>query len=187
MIGMRPGLKKPLEYDVYEVLPNGATAHRAFVTGLEAAWKSLYDLAATTKNECFALYSPTRQVVAQVNVPPAWQRARKLIFQIAYTEELGIIRTEELTRRGYRVTTVVGNERAKVVLKTLLQPYDLFVLGHGAPDITRKEMVSWLRENHPTVKILSLNAQYQRLPEADYNAPLNEPERWVHIISQAVM
>ncbi len=126
-------------------------------------------------------------MIAQVNVPPAWQRARKLIFQIAYTEELGITRTEELARRGYRVTTVVGNERAMVVSKNSGQRYDLFVLGHGAPDNTRKEMVVWLRENHPRVRILALNALYQRLPAADYNAPLAETQRRVHIISKAVM
>jgi hypothetical protein len=124
-------------------------------------------------------------VVAQVNVPLALERARKLIFQIAYTETLGIARSEELTRRGYRVTTVIGNERAKIVLADSPQHYDLFVLGHGAPDKARSEMVAWLRVKYPNVKILGLNS-IGRLREADYNVLLDGPETWMPIVARAL-
>lgn len=57
-VATKASLKLPLEYDVYEVLPSAATTQRASVIGLEAAWQALYDLAATTTNECFALHAP---------------------------------------------------------------------------------------------------------------------------------
>ena len=181
----KSGSTSSVQYDLFEVLTNGSIVQRASVSGLEAAWQKLYDLAKQTGNECFALHAPTRQVVAQVNVPLALERARKLIFQIAYTETLGIARSEELTRRGYRVTTVIGNERAKIVLTDSPQHYDLFVLGHGAPDKARSEMVAWLRVKYPNVKILGLNSIQGRLREADYNVLLDGPETWMPIVARA--
>ena len=182
----KSGSISSVQYDVFEVLTTGSIVQRASVSGLEAAWQKLYDLAKQTANECFALYTPTRQVVAQVNVPLALERARKLIFQIAYTETLGIARSEELTRRGYRVTTVIGNERAKIVLTDSPQHYDLFVLGHGAPDKARSEMVAWLKVKYPNVKILGLNSIQGRLREADYNVLLDGPETWMPIVARAL-
>lgn len=176
-----------LQYDVFEVLPNGSMEQRASVSGLEAAWQDLYELAKHTSNECFAIHAETRQVVAQVNVPPAIERARKVIFQIAYTEALSVLRSEELTRRGYRVTTVVGNDRAKVVLRDFAQHYDLFIIGHAASERSRKEMVSWMRANYPKVRILALNPTHQPLRGADYNALLGGPESWLHIVARALL
>jgi hypothetical protein len=173
-----------LPYDIFEVLPNGSLVPRGSVNGLEAAWKELYELAKHTANECFAIYPPTREVVAQVNVPPAKERASKRVFQIAYTEELGIARAEVLTRRGYQVTTVIGNQRAKVVLGST-QPYNIFIIGHGAPQQTRVRMATWLKSRYPDVKILALNPASQRLREADYNVVLNGPEKWVPIVAKA--
>ncbi len=174
----------PLRYDIFEVLPNGSLAQRGSVTGLEAAWQQLYELAKHTANECFAIYPPTREVVAQVNVPPAEERASKRVFQIAYTEELGVARAEVLTRRGYHVTTVIGNDRAKVVLGSA-QHYSVFIIGHGAPQQTRVGMAIWLKSKYPDVKILALNPVFQRLREADYNVVLNGPEKWVPIVAKA--
>jgi hypothetical protein len=174
----------PLPYDIFEVLPNGSLAPRGSVHGLEAAWQRLYELAKLTDNECFAIYLQTREVVAQVNVAPAKERASKRVFQIAYTEELGVARAEVLTRRGYQVTTVIGNQRAKVVLGSA-QPYNIFIIGHGAPEQTRIRMVTWLKSKYPDVKILALNPVSQHLREADYNVVLNGPEKWVPIVAKA--
>ncbi|HEV2751652.1 MAG TPA: hypothetical protein VGV12_14110 [Gemmatimonadales bacterium] len=175
-----------LEYDVFEVLPNGSRVQRASLSGLEAAWVELSRLAKGTTNELLATQSQTHQVVAQVNVPPALERARKRIFQVAYTEALGIARSEELTHRGYRVTTVIGNERAKHVLTDSTQPYDLFVIAHAAPKRTREEMVAWLRANYPNGKILALNPVHEWLRDVSYNAPLHSPETWMPIVARAL-
>jgi hypothetical protein len=173
-----------LDYEIYEVLPSGSMTQRGSANGLEAAWQKLSDIAKRTANECFAIHPPTRQVVAQLNVPPAEERGRKHVFQIAYTEEMGLARAEELTRRGYHVITVIGNERARIVLSTA-QRCDLFIIGHAAPDQARASMVAWLKANYPTVKILALNPVFGRLREADYNVILNGPEKWIPIVAKA--
>jgi|SRR5882762_97204 hypothetical protein len=184
MEGIKRRLIPLLQYDIFEVLPNGSIVQRGSVNGLETAWEELYKLAKHTTNECFAIHPPTREVVAQLNVRPAEERARKRVFQIAYTEELGVARAAELTRRGYRVTTVIGNERAKVVLNSI-QPYDIFIIGHAAPVESRNEMAAWLKTTYPGVKILALNSAFQTLRDADYNAVLNSPEKWIHIVAIA--
>ena len=174
----------PRQYDIFEVLPNGLRVQRGFVTGIEAAWQELDKLAKDTTNECLAIYLPAREVVAQLNVPLSEERASKRVFQIAYTEELGMARAATLTRRGYRVITVLGNERAKVVLASV-NHYDLFIIGHGAPEGTRNAMVAWLNGTYPGVKILALNSVFQRLPDADYNVMVDGPERWIPIVAKA--
>lgn len=174
----------PRQYEIYEVSPNGSMIQHSSADGLEAAWQKLSELAKHTANECFAIHPPTRQVVAQLNVPPAEERGRKRVFQIAYTEELGLARAAELTRRGYSVTTVVGNERAKVLLSSA-QGCDLFIIGHAGPEQTRARMVAWLKANYPGVKIVALNSAFGRLREADYNVVLNGPEKWIPIVAQA--
>ncbi|HEX4600448.1 MAG TPA: hypothetical protein VH116_03555 [Gemmatimonadales bacterium] len=175
-----------LEYDVFEVLPDGSRVRRDSQSGLEAAWEELSRLAKRTTNELLAIHTRTRHVVAQVNVPLVLERARKRIFQVAYTEALGIARSEELTRRGYRVTTVIGNERAKRVLTDSPQHYDLFIVAHAAPKRTRDELVAWLRANYPDGTILALNPVRERLRRVNYNAPLDRPETWVPIIARAL-
>jgi hypothetical protein len=175
------------EYDVFEVLPNGSRVQRASLSGLEAAWEELSRLAKQTTHELLASNTQTHQVVAQLNVPPALERARKLIFQIAYSETLGVTRSEELTRRGYRVTTVIGNESAKRILTNSTQHYDLFVVAHAASKRAREEMVAWLRAKYPNVKILALNPARERLRDVSYNAPLDSPETWMPIVARALV
>jgi hypothetical protein len=175
-----------LEYDVFEVLPDGSRVPRASLPGLEAVWEELSRLAKRTTNELLATHTQTHQVVAQLNVPPALERARKVIFQVAYTEALGVARSDELTRRGYRVVTVIGNERAKRVLTESGQHYDLFVVAHAAPKSIREAMVAWLRANYPNGKILALNPAHERLHDVSYNAPLHSRETWMPIIARAL-
>lgn len=160
---------------------------RGSVSRLETAWEALYEIAKLSTNECFALHSQTRQIVAQLNVPPAFERGRKLIFQVAYTEDMAIARSDVLTHRGYTVTTVVGNERARAVLTDSPLHYDLFILGHGAADDVREEMIAWLRAKYPNVKILALNGDNHGLPGADYNVLLNGPETWMPAVARAVV
>lgn len=170
-------------YEVIEVLPNGSRQTVTVVSGLEFAKAALEGLAKRTRHECLAVDAKTHQVVMQLNVESAKLQATKRVFQVAYDEELALQSTQLLKSHGYIAMSVIGNEAAKVVLSSI-QHYDLFIVGHAAPEETRREIVDWLRANYPRVKILALNPLNQQVPNADYNVPQNAPEGWLAIISQ---
>lgn len=172
-------------YEVFEVLPNGSPRRVIVVSGLESAKARLQELANSTSNECFASDTKTHQIVALMNVPPSKWRASKHIFQITYDEQLGQQRAELLKSRGYTVLSVIGNEAARVALIPI-QHYDLFIVGHAAPQETRQEIVLWLKAKYPRVKILALNPANQQVPRADYNVRQEDPESWLPIISREV-
>jgi len=169
-------------YDIFEVMPDGSTMKRAGIYGLEFAKLSLEELTKRTTNECFAADAKTHQVVMQTNIPSA-ERAIKRIFQIAYDEEEGVRRAEVLRSRCYGVISVLGNEAANVLLSSP-QNYDLFIVGHAAPQEIRREMVAWLKVNYPQVKILAMNPPDQQVPNADYNAIQDGPENWLPIVTE---
>lgn len=172
-------------YEIFEVMPDGSTVKRSVLSGLEFAKVALENLSKRTNNECIAADKRTHQVVAQMNIPPA-KRALKRIFQIAYDEESGLRNAELLRSRGYGVISVLSNEAAKVLLSSI-QKYDLFVVGHAAPDESRSEMVDWLKEKYPKVKTLALNPRHQLLPNADYNALHDDPESWLQFVTERVV
>ena len=167
-------------YEIFEVPPNGSPQRVTVVSGLEFARMVLEGLAKRTTNECFAADAETRQVVMQKNLAPATLRR---IFQIAYDMDLGLRRAEVLRSRGYGVISVVGNDAAKVLLSSP-QHYDLFIVGHSAPEEIRREIVAWLKAQYPSVKILALNPPDHQLPAADYNVRHNETETWLPIVFQ---
>lgn len=163
-------------------MPDGSTVKRASISGLEFAKVTLEDLAKRTSNECIAADERSHQIVAQLNLPPA-KRKMKRIFQIAYDEQAGLHSAELLRNRGYGVISVLSNEAAKVLLSSI-QKYDLFMIGHAAQEKCRGEMVDWLRTHYPDVKILALNPPHQPLPNADYNAPVSDPEGWLSFVTE---
>lgn len=170
------------DYEIFEQEPYGFPLWRAHALGLKAASLKLQEIAKSTTNECFAVYLPTKEVVARLNVRA---RGKKLIFQIAYVKEHAVARTELLRLCGFEVISVVGNEAAKVIL-SLQQHSDLFMIGHSAPDKDRKEMVAWLKERYPEVPILALNSPgIRELAGADYNVKLNGPETWLALVTRA--
>lgn len=57
------------EYDIFEQLPDGSVAWRGFVIGIEAARAKLHVLADGSRNEFFAIHTPTREIVERVNSP----------------------------------------------------------------------------------------------------------------------
>ena len=104
----------------------------------------------------------------------------KRIFQIGYDEKELNARAELFRRVGHEVMSVADNEAAKRILASV-QNVDVFVVGHSAPEQTRKEMVDWLKANFPKVKIVALIPSANRqLPRADYNVVLND---WDEVIS----
>jgi CheY-like chemotaxis protein len=174
-------------YDLFERSQDSSLIWHGSVHGLESARRKLQELAKRTTNECFAMYMPTRQIVALLNIAQAGQlRGRRVVFQIAYDEHRLAARAEMLRQNGYEVVSVVGNEAAKVVLSST-QHSDLFIVGHAAPERTRKEMVDWLKARYPHIKILALNsADHRQLTGADYNAILTGPDEWLSIVTAAL-
>jgi hypothetical protein len=170
-------------YEIFEVLPNGSPQKVAIITGLEFAKLAIERLAKCTNDECFAADAKTHQVVIQANTPPAKLLLAKRIFQIAYDEQTDVRRAELLRSRGYWVISVIGNEAAKLLLRSI-QRYDFFIVGHTAPEETRSEIVGWLKATYPSVKILAVNPPGQSVFEADYNVREDGPENWLPIVSQ---
>src|SRR5258708_2911702 len=163
-------------YDLFERPQNNALVWRVSVHGLESTRRKLQELANSTANECFAMYTPTRQIVALLNVAPASQVPRKsVVFQIAYDEQ-GLVTTADL---------LTGNEAAKVILSPA-QNCDLFIVGDAAPEQTRKEMVDWLKVKYPSVRILALNLPGHELAGADYNVKLDSHKPWLPMVGAAV-
>lgn len=172
-------------YEIFEVLPDGSKVRKTGVFGLEFAKLTLEALSEQTTNECFAADDKTHQVVAQMNLPPA-KRTIKRIFQISYDEQAGLRRAELLRDRGYGVLSVMGNEAAKVILASV-QDYDLFIVGHSAPEEDRKAMIDWLKSKYPNVKILALNPPDQQMSNADYNAIQNSPQNWLSFVVERLV
>ena len=173
------------DYDLFEQLPDGSPMWRGRASGLHETRRKLQELSKATTNECLAIHLPTREIAARVNVHTASGK-KPVVFQITYDHELGHARTEILKLHGYEVVSVIGNEAAKVVLG-LRQECDLFIIGHGAPEEIRREMVEWLKTNYPSVRILALNPPLTRdLMGADYNVKLNGPETLLPVIASAL-
>jgi hypothetical protein len=57
------------EYDIFEKLPDGSVLWRAFVPGRQNAIARLNELGSLSTNEHFAMHTPTKEIVARVNVP----------------------------------------------------------------------------------------------------------------------
>lgn len=175
------------DYDLFERFQDQSAAWRGSAHGLENTLRNLQELAKGTANECVAIFTPARQIVALLNIarhgplPP-----KRVVFQIAYDEHRLVSRSALLKHNGYEVISVIGNEEAKVVLSSP-QHCDLFIVGDAAPEQTRREMVVWLKTKYPQVHIVALNPPESRqLAGADYNAMLNGPETWLPIVDTAV-
>lgn len=110
----------------------------------------------------------------------------KRVFQIAYDEGLMVTRELLLERLGYEVVSVFGDEAARRMLSGEGRRYDLFIVGHNAPHLSRVDMVRWLKENFPGVRVLSLNPPHIRVSNADYNVLLNGPEEWLRVVASAI-
>src|SRR5260370_6132350 len=104
------------------------------------------------------------------------RKTKRILFQIGYDEKGINARAELLRRFGHEVISVTNNEAAKIALRSY-HDVDLFIVGHLAPEQTRKEMVAWLKANYPQVKIVALNPSRDQLIGADHNVVLNDSEQ----------
>jgi hypothetical protein len=160
------------DYDLFERSNDHSLVWHGCVHALENARRKLQQLARNT----------TRQIVAFANIP----RAKRVVFQVAYDERLLTERADLLKLRGYEVVSAIGNECAKAVLN-LPQRVDLFIVGHNAPEQSRREIVAWLKAKYPKVQVVALNPpECQQLLGADYNALFDGPEAWLPVVDAAV-
>jgi hypothetical protein len=175
------------EYHLFECLRDGSVVWRAKAHGLQSTEARIKELVSSTGNNHFAMYLPNLEIVYRLSVSAArlHAAATKRIFQIAYSEKLRNERAELLRHLGYRVISVIGNESAKVLLKSIQLDIALFIVGHAASEKTRNEMANWLKAEYPTVRILALNPPNEWLAGADYNVIQNGPEKWLPLVSLA--
>lgn len=140
---------------------------KARVKVLAASWPGEYLITNRETGEKIAIKSP----------------AKRIMFQIGY-DQRGLNARAELFRRfGHEVISVADNEAAKHALSSI-HNVDLFIVGHTAPEETRKEMVDWLKTNFPKVKIVALNPSANRqLSGADCNVVLNDWDEWLSLLA----
>lgn len=172
-------------YDLFEIVKR-RPRWRGRAEGLLAARVKLLEISRETSNELVAMHLPDQQVAARINACIAGGN-KPVIIQISYDHTLTAARTKALRLRGYEVSPIVGNEAAKLLLTNACRRCDLFIVGHAAPDRTRREMVAWLRLHFPAVPILALNRpEAPELRGADFNLKLNGPETWLPVIARAL-
>jgi len=111
-------------------------------------------------------------------------QTKRILFQIGYDEKGINARAELLRRFGHEVISVTNNEAAKVALSSY-HDVELFIVGHTAPEQTRKEMVAWLKANYPKVKIVALNPSRDQLIGADHNVVMNDRDEWLALLTAA--
>jgi hypothetical protein len=135
--------------------------------------------------KALAATSPAEYVITNLTGRKTWieSQGRRVMFQIGYDEKDLSARAELFRSCGHEVISVPDNEAAKRVLVSI-QNIDLFVIGHTAPEKTRKEMVDWLKTNFPNVKTIALIPSVNhQLPRADYNIVLNDGDEWMSLLA----
>jgi hypothetical protein len=165
-------------FDIFKV-DTGSVRWLEAAEDLERAKARVKVLAASSPGE-YLIFN--HQTGKRVSVKP---EPKRIVFQIGDGEKELNARAELLRRFGHEVVSVDNNETAKRAL-TGVARVDLFIVGHSAPEQTRKEMVAWLKANYPTVKILALNpSQNRELAGADYNVVLNDTNEWLSLVTAA--
>lgn len=140
---------------------------------------------AKTIVEELAMASPGEYVVSNMSGEKISIKAprRRIMFQIGYAEQELKPRAELFRRFGHEVISVADNDAAKNALRAI-HNVDVFIVGHTAPEQTRKEMVDWLKTNFPKVKIVALiPSAYCQLPRADFNVVVNDWDEWMSLLA----
>jgi hypothetical protein len=139
---------------------------------------------ATARVKVLAASSPGQYVITNLTGKVEFP-SKRIMFQIGYDEKELNARAELFRRCGFEVISVADNESAKRALRSIGN-VDVFVVGHAAPEQTRKEMVEWLKATFPQVKIVALIPSANReLSRADYNIVLNDWDKWPSLLAAA--
>jgi hypothetical protein len=176
------------EYEIFECQPDGSVNWLDSAPDLTNARLLLQKFAKSSNNEHFGMCLATRELVFRAGISWKGPALAKRVFQIAYTETLGQVRADLLRSLGYGVLSVIGNDAAKNLLRMLqIRGEDIafFMVGHAAHQLTRNEIVDWLRARYPTGKIIALNPPNEQIPRADHNVLQNGPELWLPLVTAA--
>ena len=139
---------------------------------------------ATARVKVLAASSPGQYVITNLTGKVEFP-SKRIMFQIGYDEKELNARAELFRRCGFEVISVADNESAKRALRSIGN-VDVFVVGHAAPEQTRKEMVEWLKATFPQIKIVALIPSANReLSRADYNIVLNDWDKWPSLLAAA--
>ena len=168
-----------LPFRIFKVQSDGSRRWTDAAVNQEDAKVRVKVLAASSPGE-YVITNLTGEEISIKSQP------KRIMFQIGYDEKDLNVRAELFRRFGHEVISVPDNETAKHALAST-HNVDVFVVGYQAPDKTRKEMVDWLKENCPKVKIVALVPSTNRqLPRADYNIMLNDWGEWLSLLATTV-
>ena len=165
-------------YNIFKVQNDGSHRWMESAADMERAKVLVKGLAA---------FSPGEYVITSLNGEKIsiTSRHKRIMFQIGYDEKELKVRAELFRRCGHEVISVADNEAAKRALASF-HNIDVFIVGHAAPEQTRKEMVDWLKTNFPRVKIVALiPSAHRQLSRADYNVVLNDWDEWFSLLAAA--
>jgi CheY-like chemotaxis protein len=164
-------------FDIFKVEGSGLRWMEV-APDLERAKARVKVLSASSPGDYIILNQNTGE---KISIKP---KTKRILFQISYDEKGLNARAELLRRFGHEVISVTHNEAAKVALSSF-RDVDLFVIDYKTPEQTRREMVAWLKANHPNIKIVALNPSKDPLIGADYNVALNDPDEWLALLAVA--
>jgi hypothetical protein len=165
-------------FDILKVENDGAVRWMEAAVHLGRAKARVKVLAASSPGEYIILNQNTGEKISIKS------ETKRIVFQIGYDEKGLNARAELLRRFGHEVISVTHNEAAKVALSSF-RDVDVFIVGHTAPEQTRKEMVAWLKANYPKVTIVALNPSRDQLLGADYNVVVNDHDEWSSLLAAA--
>ena len=175
------------EYDIFERLPEGSPIWRGYASGLSNACVKLFQVATATSNQCFLICLATKEIMARVNIGAPHLDRKRIVCQISYDPQLGCERDGLLRLHGYGVISVFGNDAAQIILSTTNQRCDAFIVGHGAPQKMRCDILIWLKQHFPRIPVVVTNGpETDPLSGADYNVSLEGQDTWLAVVAIAL-
>src|SRR5215469_5103030 len=165
-------------FHIFKIQGNGSRRWIEAATNLEHAKLRVKVLAASSPGEYVVTDLTAHEI--SIKLPP-----KRIMFQIGYHEKELNVRAELFRRFGHEVISVANNDAAKHALASI-ENVDVFIVGYGAPEQTKKEMVDWLKANFPRVKTVALiPSGDHRLETADCNVVLNDWDEWLLLLKAA--
>ena len=166
-------------FHIFKVQSDGSLRWMEAAENVERGKARVRVLAASSPGE-YVITNLTGERISVKTLP------KRIVFQIGYNEKELNARAELFRRCGHEVISVADNEAAKQALSSI-HNVDIFVVGHAAPEQTRKQMVDWLKANFPEVKVVALIPSANRqLAHADYNVVLNDWDEWISLLGVAM-
>jgi hypothetical protein len=102
------------------------------------------------------------------------------ILQIAYYATLQETRALMLKSAGYEVTSVLGNDNAKRLDRSVIAAADLILVGFSAPHSVRTAIVLWFKAHYPKIPLVALqSSRWEEFPEADLSIFSEDPTIWL--------